>query len=97
MTFYNGEISRISRIYPQSNNEETITQIYTEGRCAWNRLFKNINVLKGRISKGEGWVSPVAQWMRICLPVQESQTQPLAWKIPRTAEQLSPCAATAEA
>ena len=82
MTFYNGEISRISRIYPQSNNEETITQIYTEVHCAWNRLFKNINVLKGRISKGEGWVSPVAQWMRICLPVQESQTQPLAWEDP---------------
>jgi len=83
MTFYNGEISRINRIYPQSNNEETITQIYTEGHCAWNRLFfKNINVFKGRISKGEGWVSLVAQWMRIHLPTQESQIQSLAWEDP---------------
>ena len=38
----------------------------------------------------------VAQWLRICLPMQGAQVQTLVWKIPHIVEQLSPCATTAE-
>ena len=38
----------------------------------------------------------VAQWQRITLPMQETQVRPLIHKIPRTAEQLSPCSTRTE-
>ena len=41
-------------------------------------------------------VSPVAQWLRIRLPMQGTRVRALVRKIPHAAEQLSPCAATTE-
>ena len=40
--------------------------------------------------------SLVAQWLRICLPMQGTRVEALSGKIPHAAEQLSPCATTAE-
>ena len=41
--------------------------------------------------------SLVAQWLRICLPMQETWVRSLVWKTPHVAEQLSPCTTTTEA
>ena len=38
----------------------------------------------------------VAQWLRICLPMQGHVFDPWPAKIPHVAEQLNPCAATTE-
>ena len=40
--------------------------------------------------------SLVAQWLRICLPMQGTWVQSLVGKIPHATEQLSPCATTTE-
>ena len=40
--------------------------------------------------------SVVAQWLRICLPMQGHGFEPWSGKIPHAAEQLSPCATTTE-
>ena len=34
----------------------------------------------------------MAQWLRICLPMQGTQVQSLVWEDPIATEQLSPCA-----
>ena len=41
--------------------------------------------------------SLVAQWLRICLPMQGNRFKPWSGKIPHVAEQLSPRATTTEA
>ena len=41
--------------------------------------------------------SLVAQWLRICLPMQGHRFDPWSGKIPHGVEQWSPCATTAEA
>ena len=49
--------------------------------------------------KGEIWTSLVAQWLRNCLPMQETQVQPLLWEDftcrgankPREPQLSSPC------
>ena len=40
--------------------------------------------------------SLVVQWVRICLPVQDTQVQSLDWEYPRALEQLSLCSTTTE-
>ena len=40
--------------------------------------------------------SLVAQWLRICLPLQVHRFEPWSGKIPHAAEQLRPCATTTE-
>ena len=47
-----------------------------------------------KLSKIKYRASLVAQWLRICLPVQGTLTCP--GKIPHAEEQLSPCATTTE-
>ena len=40
--------------------------------------------------KFTGGASPVAQWLRICLPMQGTQVEPWSGKISHAAEQLGP-------
>ena len=42
------------------------------------------------------WTSLVAQWLRICLPMQRTRFDPWSGKIPHASEQLSPCATATE-
>ena len=43
------------------------------------------------------WTSLVVQWLRICLPMQETQVYPRSEKIPHALEQFSPYTPTTEA
>ena len=44
------------------------------------------------IVKNRARTFPVVEWIRICLPMQGHGFDPWSGKIPRAAEQLSPCA-----
>ena len=57
------------------------------------KIRKEIN----RDQENNRGTSLVAQWLRICLPVQGHGFDPWSRKIPHAAEQLSPCATTTEA
>ena len=69
--------------------------MYTERQCAqknrkggyWGEvispvhILKEDNFLKGNINTLP-WASLVAQWLRICLPMQGTRVQALVWEDP---------------
>ena len=55
-----------------------------------------INILHFYLKKPEKGTSLVVQWLRTHLPMQGTRFDPWSGKIPRAAEQLSPCATITE-
>ena len=55
------------------------------------------NFLVNCKKKKKSGTSLVTQWLRIYLPMQETQVRALVQEIRHAAKQLSPCAATTEA
>ena len=67
---------------PKSEMELTlhISNVFLElTSVEWRMLFKK-----------RAWASLVAQWLRICLLMQETRFEPWSGKIPHAAEQLGP-------
>ena len=52
----------------------------TETKLNSLRAIKNMN----------HWASLVAQWLRICLPMQGTRVRALVWEDPHAVEQLGP-------
>ena len=52
--------------------------------------------VKKAFQEAESGLSLVAQWLRICLPMQGHRFEPWSGRIPHATEQLSLCATTTE-
>ena len=49
------------------------------------------------IKKANVWTSLMAQWIRVCLPMQVTQVPSLIWENPTCCRATNPCVTTAEA
>ena len=60
----------------------------------WKTSFKSS--CQSSLKTHRSWTALVAQWLRICLPMQGTQVRSWSGKIPHAMDQLSPCATTTE-
>ena len=85
-------------LYTKMNNSSYLIHVNEEHKeeNLWEFPVRGRSEYGEAVKKSSERASLVEQWLRIHLPMQGTRVRALVGKIPRAAEQLSPCATTTE-